>query len=414
MPAHSAAFVMPSSIEEDFFSDSTQEVAGGLTAKSRKVLGQTLHGVPHKKLGLAVLVLATVGAACAFVTGSLPHNVASGEAGEVTGLHEEKGKEKGSSKKHSKKKEESDDDGGKCGKPFAKCGGTDFTGKTCCQRGCACIKRDEYFSMCEAPEGLDTCDLKEARKQSAKLRAKLAPQLAKLKMKVQKYKANQKRADKLQKAFVQARALASEALKKSQAAKAKMDDQNKTYMTAVNKSHHVGWQKDLAVKWWTTVDNEKNEDCGDWNGECQESKCCQHGCGCVYKNPYYSQCGPPKGQKDCSVAIAKATATKHAIAATGSKSKSSAEDAKKAAKDAGTEVYKQKEVLKKLVAEHEKLHEEYMKSHKDRVQAEDLRDSSKKAAEVAKKRVKNVKKKMKKDKIAAKVWDVAVRDPVAV
>jgi len=205
-----------------------------------------------------------------------------------------------------------------------------------------------------------------------------------------------------------------QALQKAQVVKAKLDKQNQTYLSAVKKSHQIGWERDQAVLWWTTVNNEHNADCGDWNGQCQESKCCQHGCGCIWKNAYYSQCGPPKGQSSCSVAIAEASAKEHAIKATGNDKKTSLEDAKQSAEDAKAEVVNGKKALDNLVVEHDKLHKEYTKCHGDRVQAQKLRDSSKKAADYAKKRAKQVKKKIGKAQIAADVWEEAVREPVTV
>jgi len=403
MPAHSAAFLMPSSFEdEDSFSDGTsREVVGGLTAQSRVVLGQKLRRLPLKKFGLAMLVLATVGAACAFARGSLTRKGAPGRAGAATALHEKKG----SKHKHGKKK---------CGKSFDKCGGSDFTGASCCQRGCACIEQSQYFSMCKAPAGLDECDLDKAGLMADKLRKKAVPLRKRAEKKAALYKKKQARADKLQTAFVEARAVAMQALQKAQVVKAKLDKQNQTYLSAVKKSHQIGWERDQAVLWWTTVNNEHNADCGDWNGKCQESKCCQHGCGCIWKNAYYSQCGPPKGQSSCSVAIAEASAKEHAIKATGNDKKTSLEDAKQSAEDAKAEVVNGKKALDNLVVEHDKLHKEYTKCHGDRVQAQKLRDSSKKAADYAKKRAKQVKKKIGKAQIAADVWEEAVREPVTV
>merc|ERR1719223_607119 len=198
------------------------------------------------------------------------------------------------------------------------------------------------------------------------------------------YKKRQARADKLEAAFVKVRELAVHALHKTQTSKAELDKRNKTYIAAVKKMHRVGWEKDQAVMWWGLVDNANNKGCADWNGACQESKCCQHGCGCIAKNPYYSQCGPPKGEASCSVDNAKDYATKHARNATGSKQKTSEKDAKEFSAAVDAQAAKDKEALEKITKTHDKAHKAWAKLHAAHVKAEKLRDESHEAAEKAK------------------------------
>merc|ERR1719461_850640 len=217
-----------------------------------------------------------------------------------------------------------------------------------------------------------------------KLRKHATPLREKADKKEKIYKKKQAHAKKLQSAFLEAQQRAMKALKTAQASKAKMDKQNATLQADEKKMHQVGWQKDQALMWWKTVDNEKNKDCGTWNGDCTASKCCQHGCGCNVKNPFYSQCGPPKGQTSCSVAIATESAKKHAMKATGDKKKITAKDAEKACDDIVAKVQKDKEDLEKLVKLHDTSHKDYMKLHKERVEAETARDHANKVAKLAK------------------------------
>mmetsp|Transcript_129267 Transcript_129267/g.251679 ORF Transcript_129267/g.251679 Transcript_129267/m.251679 type:complete len:414 (-) Transcript_129267:209-1450(-) len=412
MPAETSTYIMPSAFRDDDScpENNDHEATGGLSVVSRVVFGQNYQRSPLKKFGLAIMVLATAGATCAFVSRSLPANqVAPESAGALTELGEEK-KSKG---KHKDKKHKKDDDKDKCGEPFSKCGGTDFEGKPCCQRGCACIKKSEFYSMCAAPQGLNKCDLDEAKKMDKKWRKKVRPLKKHAARKALHYKTKQARADKLQKAFVQAKSDAMNALKKAQAAKAEMDKQNATLKAATKKMHFVGWEKDQALMWWATADNENNKDCGGWSGDCTASKCCQHGCGCIVKNPFYSQCGPPEGETSCSVANARNSAKKHAIKATGDKDKFAAKDAKKSCKDQIAKVKGQKEAVEKLVKLHDAAHKEYEKLHETRIEAENKRDHSKKVAEKAKANADKAKKKIKLAQEAADSWANSMREQVS-
>eukprot|EP00419_Tripos_fusus_P053863 CAMPEP_0172814286 /NCGR_PEP_ID=MMETSP1075-20121228/11153_1 /TAXON_ID=2916 /ORGANISM="Ceratium fusus, Strain PA161109" /LENGTH=404 /DNA_ID=CAMNT_0013654075 /DNA_START=62 /DNA_END=1276 /DNA_ORIENTATION=- len=404
MPAETSTYLMPSAFRDDDTCSEINmgEVDGGLSAVSRVVFGHVGQRSSVKKFGLAMLVFATAGTACAFVSGSLPSNSASPEsAGALIFFGE----------KHKKK---DDNDRGTCGKPFSKCGGTDFTGKACCQRGCACIKNSQYYSMCAAPAGLDECDVGEARKMAKKLDNKARPLRKKANIKAAIYKKKQAMADGLQKEFVKARAAAMKALKKAQAAQAELDRQNTTLQAATKRMHFMGWQKDQALMWWGTVDNENNKGCGDWNGDCTASKCCQHGCGCNVKNPFYSQCGPPQGETSCSVPIARNSAKKHAIQATGDKDKFTAKDAKKAVNDQIAKVQSHKEALEKLVKLHDAAHKEYQKLHGIRAEAENKRDHSKMVAEKAKANANKAKQKIKLAQEAADSWSNSMREPVSV
>jgi len=227
------------------------------------------------------------------------------------------------------------------------------------------------------------------------------------------YKKKEALAQKDQAAFVEARDLAMKALKKSQAAQAEMDKQNATLQADIKKMHAVGWEKDQAVMYWKTTKNEKNKDCGSWNGDCTQSKCCQNGCGCIGKNPFYSQCGPPEGQTSCSVDIATASAKSHAIKATGNKNKFTAEDAKTASEQWDAKVNKDREDLKRLMELHDTSHAEYMKLHKKRVEAEKKMDVSKKIAAQAKAKAKKAKKSIGRTQEAADSWANAVSEAVS-
>lgn len=406
MLAQTNPYVMPSAFRDDdsVTEANTNEGPGGLFAASRMVFGHDGRRSLLKKFGLAMLVLATAGTACVLVRRSLPaHNVAPGNAGALTVFGEKKSKKKDKEKKKDK-----------CGGPFDKCGGNNFIGKSCCKRGCACVKDSQYFSMCKAPAGLDECDVTKATKMADRLRDKATPLRKKSEKKKKMYKEKQAFAEKEEAAFVKARDLAMKALQKAQAEKAEMDKQNATLQEHIKKMHAVGWQKDQALMYWKTAKNEKNRDCGTWNGDCTASKCCQHGCGCISKNAFYSQCGPPKGQSTCSVDIANAAAKRHAIQATGDKKKSSAEDAEKACDHWVGKVKKEQEDLKKLVELHVASHKEYMKLHKARVEAEGKKDRSKKIAELAKAKAKKAKKAIGRAQEAADSWANSVKEPVSV
>jgi len=407
MPAYSATSVAPYSCEDDdSFSDSTAcEGVGRLTAVSRMVMGSELRRVPLRKFGLAMVFLAAASAGCALASGFLPAmEVVSGQASAATDLSEQK--RSNDTDRHDKKK--AVDNSGTCGKVFSQCGGHAWAGSTCCQKGCVCIRDSKYFSMCTAPGGLNECNIEKAGFMAAKLRKKAAPLRKRADKKAAIYKKRKARADKLAASFIKTRDLAIHALHKAQASKAELDKRNTTYTAAAGKMKQVGWEKDQAVMWWGLVDNANNANCGDWNGACQASKCCQHGCGCIVKNAYWSQCGPLEGQTSCSVDIAKNSATKHAMQATGSQNKTSAEDARKASEAADAEAAKDKEAFEKAENTHDQAHKVFMKLHAARVEAEKLRDESHEAAEKAKHAADKASKKISKAQVAAEIWATAV------
>jgi len=221
------------------------------------------------------------------------------------------------------------------------------------------------------------------------------------------YKLRKAQADKLAASFIKAKDLAIHALHKAQASKAELDKRNKTYTAAVKKMKQVGWAKDQAVMWWGLVHNANNASCGDWNGGCKATKCCQHGCSCIWKNDYYSQCEPLPGQSSCSVDVARNSATKHAMEATGNQSKTSAEDARKASDSAGLETKKAKEAFEKAEEIYDQAHKIYSKLHAARVKAEKLRDVSHKAAQKAKYHAVKAGKAIKQAQDAADKWENA-------
>jgi hypothetical protein len=380
MPSYLAASADPHSSEEDSFSDGTSyEGAGMLSAASRTVMRR----VPLRKLGLAMAILAAASAAASVVcvrsTGFLSaRKVASGRVNAVAALSEES-RSNTTHNPYAKKPDNSET----CGKPFSQCGGQDWTGRTCCQRGCVCLKDGDYFSMCVAPAGLDECNVEKAELMALKLRKKFKPLRRRADKHRAVYKVRKARADKLEASFIKARDLAMHALNKAQAARLELDRRNKTYTAAVRKMHRVGWEKDQAVMWWHLVDTANNRSCGDWNSGCQASKCCQHGCACVYKNPYYSQCQPPEGTTTCSLEIAQNYATEHSRQATGTENETSPEDARKVSEAVDAKTAEEKEAFGKAEKKHDQVYKEYMILHKARIEAEKLRDESHEAAERA-------------------------------
>mmetsp|Transcript_107611 Transcript_107611/g.299765 ORF Transcript_107611/g.299765 Transcript_107611/m.299765 type:complete len:419 (-) Transcript_107611:142-1398(-) len=338
--------------------------------------------------------------------GTLARRGTTGEVHAVTAFREEKGK---------KTEEDADSDslndqdgGGKCAKAFKQCGGADWTGTTCCPQGCACIMENKYFSICKAPHDQGSCNLEAAKKMANRLRAKADPLKETADATAADSKKKHEQASKDKAKFDKAHAAAVAALHKALAAKSDLEKKNKTVITATDEMHRVGKEKDKAVMWWSTVDNENNKGCGDWSGTCQASKCCQHGCSCNPKNAYYSQCGPPAGMKSCNISLAKETATKHAAAATGSKDKNTTDDAKAASKAADARQAKAKEEFEKAEGIYAEAHKAYMKLHEMKEVAEKLKDSSHKAAVLAKRRADKAHANIGQAEVDAEAWEKAV------
>merc|ERR1719220_1374752 len=157
-----------------------------------------------------------------------------------------------------------------------------------------------------------------------------------------------------------------------------MAKKNASSTAAVKEMHRVKKEKDAAAMWWDTVANEHNKDCGDWNGACQVSKCCQHGCGCKAKNPFYSQCQGP-----CGVETARATSKRHAASATGSKDKDTVKDAKAASEAADAAAASARAALAKAKTAYKAAHEAYAEKHKRMVHAQKAAAAAKTARERA-------------------------------
>merc|ERR1719410_2872235 len=49
---------------------------------------------------------------------------------------------------------------GKCAGMFGQCGGANFNGGGCCQKGCRCVFKDNYYSQCEAHKDDGFCNVK--------------------------------------------------------------------------------------------------------------------------------------------------------------------------------------------------------------------------------------------------------------
>merc|ERR1712003_111237 len=41
---------------------------------------------------------------------------------------------------------------------YHQCGGEGWTNTSCCAKGCACVAKSQYYSMCKPPSGIDDCD----------------------------------------------------------------------------------------------------------------------------------------------------------------------------------------------------------------------------------------------------------------
>lgn len=201
-------------------------------------------------------------------------------------------------------------------KPFAKCGGTDWTEDTCCEDGCACIIQSEYFSLCQAPGGGKTCNVHKAQEevQASQEKRLLADDKA-----------------------VQAFKVAKEVIAKAKDAMADLKEAEATYDKYKHDGHDARLEKEIKEKEVTKAKNamiaaEKAEaealkkykatdadvdslhataklrshgKCGGLYGACKGdgvsgySACCQEGCICKPKNPSYSQCTAPSGKGAC-------------------------------------------------------------------------------------------------------------------
>jgi len=66
-------------------------------------------------------------------------------------------------------------DAGKCAGMFGQCGGANFnTGGACCQKGCRCVFKDNYYSQCEAHKDDGFCNVKRIESQEQALFSKAA------------------------------------------------------------------------------------------------------------------------------------------------------------------------------------------------------------------------------------------------
>merc|ERR1711934_1181640 len=46
---------------------------------------------------------------------------------------------------------------GQCSDVYKQCGGKDWKGPTCCDKGCTCDAHGPYYSQCVPPQGKSTC-----------------------------------------------------------------------------------------------------------------------------------------------------------------------------------------------------------------------------------------------------------------
>jgi len=396
--AEDAAVLSESSAAEDVEAPSAAR-ALALSAVTRTVR-TAARARPRAALLLALCCAAALCGVSARLASGILGLQAPGEAavGAVTGL---------ASKKKAKAKEEEDDDDddeSPCAKPFKQCGGEGWTGKSCCPSGCACIRQNAYYFACKTPHDEGDCDVDGAQEMAAELKAKADPLKKKAAQMKKLYEAKQKDYQQKKAKYDEAHAEAVGALHKSLAHKTDMHKVNETLQKLTAEMHRVGAEKDQALMWWGTVDNEKNSGCGTWTGDCTKSKCCQHGCYCNKTNPYYFQCGPPPGQSGCSVDLAKATAKKHAKTATGSKDKISADDAKAASKAADDAVAKKKEEFDEKVKAWEEVHATYVEFHEKAEKAKGVMDKAHRIAEKAEKLKDKAKKNIGQSAINADLW----------
>jgi len=196
-------------------------------------------------------------------------------------------------------------------KKFQQCGGADFEGSTCCETGCACIIKTQYYSMCTTPSRISTCSVSAAAREAklAEIRAETAK--SKIKPAAKRAAAAKKKADaataefdKVRKPLAALRSKGDKARKAWMAAKKAYDDMKAEY----DKESQFADDQDKAYKWTkSTLDvykktkalNDKGT-CANINGQCggqiaPDKACCIIGCRCHWKNSYYGQCAPSVG-----------------------------------------------------------------------------------------------------------------------
>mmetsp|Transcript_60254 Transcript_60254/g.135817 ORF Transcript_60254/g.135817 Transcript_60254/m.135817 type:complete len:414 (-) Transcript_60254:70-1311(-) len=200
-------------------------------------------------------------------------------------------------------------------KPFQQCGGKSFVTGGCCQEGCACISKTPYYSMCATPEGVDKCDMREAkgmaelvltRSKSAKdqiKRAKEALEAAK-KHEEEVKKVMEKRVkvkEEMEKKGAQAFKDKVAALAEVKEAKGKADALSKK---AAKKDKEARKKKAVSDKWEAAEARRKGQKCAAQYQPCTgEAGCCVEGCLCVPKKAFFDQCMAPKGSGTCNVAF---------------------------------------------------------------------------------------------------------------
>jgi len=203
-------------------------------------------------------------------------------------------------------------------KPFHQCGGARWTNSTCCQRGCACIIVDKYYSQCEPPAGSKHCDQRAAldEAEATKLKVSAAKPVA-----VAAAKKAKETAEVAAKATAEAeKAEGSETLKRLKAdgamkRKAKEATQAAA-KAAKDRAEEEGkkmWHQESEYnKTKARLDHiEANERmaatglCPGMFGACKgggvapSKACCQLGCVCQMKNAFYGQCRAPDGHGAC-------------------------------------------------------------------------------------------------------------------
>jgi len=244
-------------------------------------------------------------------------------------------------------------------KPFHKCGGASYHGRTCCRSGCACIIQSQYYSECQAPGGGQTCNVEKAKGEvmSAKETALEARPAALEAIKAAKIAM---RAELRAKKNLQAaRDLYDVATKKGQVVRNAKDEQERLVKDAQHEADKAEAAAKAKLKHWHDVKKEiedmnktaalrEHGQCGGLFENCGQvtkyKACCQEGCVCKWRDAFYAQCKSPYGG-DCNPAgeqkfvkerkalMAKLQEEHEALEENGKKTKAYAEKTDKEAND---------------------------------------------------------------------------------
>jgi len=206
--------------------------------------------------------------------------------------------------------------------PFEKCGGSTYSGPSCCRVGCACIIQSRFYSQCEAPGGGMKCNVAKAESEvmAAKERALEARPAA-----LEAEKAAKLAMETAQKALGEMReaeaSLATSAAKGRTVRSAK-DQQERIVADAKHQAEAAEKAAKAKLGQYLKVKEEieginktaalrAHGQCGAMFSNCgpvappkltEYMACCQEGCVCEHRDAYYAQCRPPPGEGGCSPA----------------------------------------------------------------------------------------------------------------